>query len=136
MEISEKDVRFKAVRASGPGGQRVNRRYTKVQMWIKISDLPLTEKKKKLIREKLAHHVNHNDELEVESEEERFRVRNKARAFEKLDVMIKKALKVDPPRIPTKPSKGAKEERLRHKHIRYQKKKSRREAKGTGVEEY
>lgn len=128
------EVKTKSVRASGPGGQRTNRRSTKVQIWIKISDLPLSEKEKQLIREKLAHRVNHEDELEVESEEERFQKRNKERAYEKLSELIEGAIHKDPPRIQTEPPRSAEEQRMRHKHLRYQKKRSRREAKSGDIE--
>ena len=81
MIVTLENVRWKAVRASGPGGQRVNRRSTKVQMWVKVEDLPLTDLEKRRIRQNLAHRINHNDELEVWSEEERSQELNRDSAL-------------------------------------------------------
>ena len=135
MKLEEKDVSWKAVRSSGPGGQNVNKRSTKVQMWVRVADLPLDSNVKKKIREKLANHIDSDDELQVECEEERFQEKNREVALGKLNNLIEEALDEDPKRIPTKPHKWAEEERLRHKHARYQKKKSRREGKNPDIEE-
>jgi len=134
MKLEEKDVIWKAARSSGPGGQRVNKKATKVQMWVKVGDLPLTDGEKARIRKKLGNMIDKEDELQVESEEERSQERNKEKALERLNEVITEALEKSPRRIPTKPPRGADEERLRRKHARYQKKKERRENKNPEVE--
>ncbi|MDI6821067.1 MAG: alternative ribosome rescue aminoacyl-tRNA hydrolase ArfB [Patescibacteria group bacterium] len=126
MLITEKDVKFKAVRASGPGGQRTNRRSTKVQLWIKIGNLPLKNIEKRRIREKLAHHINSDDEIEVWSEEERSQEMNRDKALFHLNKLVEEALKVRKPRIPTEPPRQAEEERIFDKKIKSEKKKMRR----------
>lgn len=126
MLITGKDVKFKASRSSGPGGQRANRRSTKVQLWVKIGNLPLTEIEKRRIRKKLAKHINHLDELWVENEEERSQEMNRDNALEHVNELIEKALKVPPRRIPTTPPRSAENIRIRAKKIRGEKKKSRR----------
>ncbi len=135
MAIDEKYIRFKTARSSGPGGQRVNKRATKVQAQIKIEALPFSEEEKKRIREKLSNRIDQDDELLVESEEERFQERNKGRVIEKLNELIKGALHKDPPRIPTRKRNSVKEREVRHNRLRYQKKKSRREGKSSDIEE-
>lgn len=129
MLVNEQNVRFKAVRASGPGGQRANRRSTKVQIWVKVSDLPLGGEQKKLIRERLAHHINHNDELEVVNEEERSQELNRDKALERMNQMIEEALRVPPPRILSKPPRSAENFRIKEKKITSEKKRSRRVTK-------
>ncbi len=119
-------VRFKAARSSGPGGQRANRRATKVQLWLKIGNLPLTETEKKRIRTKLAGHINHKDELDIVSEEERSQEMNRDKALEKMNELITEALKVRKPRIKTKPPRGVEETRIREKKIVGEKKRGRR----------
>ena len=126
MLITEKDIRFKAVRSSGPGGQRANRRSTKVQIWVKIGNLPLSNLEKKRIRKNLAKHINHLDELWVENEEERTQKLNKNRALEHINKIVGIALKVPKPRIPTEPPRGAEDKRIRVKKMRSEKKRSRR----------
>ncbi len=129
MIVNPKDIKFKAVRASGPGGQNTNRRSTKVQLWIRIGNLPLTEIEKKRIRTKLKNLINHNDELEVESEAERSQEKNRDIAVEKINQLISEALKVPKKRIPTSPSRSSENRRIAEKKIISEKKKSRRLSK-------
>ncbi len=126
MLVNKDDVKFKAVRSSGPGGQKASRRSTKVQLWVKIGDLPLTEAEKRRVRRKLERHINHLDELWVENEEERSQELNRKKALQKINDLIEEALKVPPLRIPTEPRRLAKEARIRAKKIKSEKKKSRR----------
>ena len=126
--MNEKNVRFKAVRASGPGGQNVNRRSTKVQMWVKIADLPLGEIEKKRIRAKLKNHINLNDELGVINEDERSQELNRDKALEKMNELLTEALKVRKPRIKTKPPRRVEETRIREKKMKSEKKKGRKKS--------
>jgi ribosome-associated protein len=127
MIIQEKDVRFKAVRSQGPGGQNTNRRATKVQLWIKISDLPVSEREKKIVRRKIPrHHLNRNDEIEVWAEEERTQELNRKRALQRLNYIVESAMKKPTPRIPTEPLRSVEDERIGEKKIISQKKQSRR----------
>jgi len=126
MLIGEKDVKFKAVRSSGPGGQRANRRSTKVQLRVRIGDLPLTLPEKKRLRKVLEHHINHLDELWVENEEERSQKANRERALRKINTLIEEALKIPERRIPTEPRRSAEDARIREKKLKSEKKKGRR----------
>jgi ribosome-associated protein len=126
MLVTEKDVKFKAVRASGPGGQNISRRSTKVQAWVKISDLPISDKEKKIIRKKLWRHINHNDELEAACDEERSQRINREKVLEHLNQMIEEALRIPPERIPTEPPRSAENLRIKEKKILSEKKRSRR----------
>ncbi|MDO8557069.1 MAG: peptide chain release factor-like protein [Candidatus Jorgensenbacteria bacterium] len=127
--VSENNTRFLAVRSSGPGGQRVNRRSTKVHVWARVADLQVSDDEKRLIREKLAGRINQNDELEVSCEEERAQAMNHARAIERMNELIAEAVTVSPERIPTEPSHGAKIAAMVRKEKRYKKKKLRSESR-------
>ena len=126
MIIDPKKVKFKAVRASGPGGQRANRRSTKVQLWVSIKDLPINKVQKKMIQERLWHHINKKGEIWVADEEERSQEQNRDKALEHLNSMVEHALQVKPPRIPTKPSRSFEDVRIRAKKIQSVKKQNRR----------
>ncbi|MFH0712447.1 MAG: peptide chain release factor-like protein [Candidatus Jorgensenbacteria bacterium] len=126
MIINSENVRFKAARSSGPGGQKANRRSTKVQLWVKIGDLALSSLEKKRLRKKLVRHINHLDELQVENEEERSQKMNRENAFRKLNELISGALKVPKKRVPTLPRRSAEEARIRAKKIKSEKKRGRR----------
>ena len=117
------------MRAGGPGGQRTNRRSTKVQLWIRIGDLPLSDIEKRRIRNKLKNYINHRDELEVQSDESRSQELNRDSALEKLNNLLKEALRVPKKRIPIRPTRFAKERRIKEKKIISEKKRSRRLSK-------
>mgnify|MGYP001559215298 CR=1 FL=1 len=132
---SEDNTRFEAVRSSGPGGQNVNRRSTKVHAWVRVGDLLISSDKKKLLRERLAGRINQNDELEVSNDEERSQVMNKERALVRMNELITEAIKIPPKRIPTVVPRGAKAAARRHNELRYEKKKSRQESRMSNLAE-
>jgi len=127
--IEEEKVRFSTSRSGGPGGQNVNKRSTKVQAWIKVEDLLLSEEEKERVRKKCAHHVNKKDELEAESEEERSQEANKGRVFERLEEMVAEAVKQNPKRIPTRPPEGAEERFREERKLESLKRQLRKEGK-------
>ncbi len=129
-----KIVKFKASRSSGAGGQNVNKRSTKVHMWVEVSRLPISEEEKKKVRERLDRHINKEDELWVECEEERLQELNRERALERLGEMIEGALRDPVERVPIVSSMGADEARLREKVLHKMKKLQRRHKIG-GEEE-
>ncbi|MAF80248.1 aminoacyl-tRNA hydrolase [bacterium] len=120
-------VEFKASRSHGPGGQNKDHRSTKVHMWVSVDDLPLEPLEKRRLREKLAHHVNKEDELWVEDQETRYQEENREKALERLASMINEAIKEPPVRIPNEPPLSAEDDRIREKKIIGDKKKQRRE---------
>lgn len=127
--IEEEKVRFKASRSGGPGGQNVNKRSTKVQAWIKIGDLPLSDEEKERVRAKLAHRVNKEDELEAESEEERSQEANREKVLKRLEEMVSEAIKKAPRRIPTRAPEGVEERFREERKIHSLKKQLRKEGK-------
>lgn len=127
IELNEKDVRMKASRSSGPGGQRVNKRSTRVQLWVKIADLPIADEEKERVRERLANHINHDDEFEVSCDDERFQERNRAIALARMNEMLNEALVVREERVPPTPPAIADERRLHEKKMKADKKRARRE---------
>lgn len=126
MLIRKENVQFKAVRGGGPGGQNVNRRSTKVELWVKVSSLPLSDLEKKRIREKLVHHINKEDELWVKDEEERSQEMNRDKALERLNQMIEDALYKPPERIPTEIPRNIENARIHDKKMTSEKKQARR----------
>ncbi len=126
IELNEKDVRMKTSRSSGPGGQRVNKRSTRVQLWVTIADLPITDEEKQRIRECLPHHINHKDEFEVSCDDERFQERNREIALSRMNEMLNEAIKISEKRIPTTPPGIVEERRIHNKKLLSDKKRARR----------
>ena len=123
--ITKNHVKFKASRSGKPGGENRDHRATKVHLWVKVEGLPLEDSEKRIIREKLAHHINHKDELWLENEETRSQETNKEKALEHLQSLITEALKKPAPRFPTKSPRSAEETRIHEKKIIGEKKELR-----------
>lgn len=121
----EKDVRIKFARAGGPGGQNVNKRSTKVQLWLSVLHVIASAEEKKRIREKLANRITHANEIEIECDEERSQEANRARALKRLHEVIRNAIKVRKKRIPIKISASA-EARFQEEKKKQAKKKQLR----------
>lgn len=126
LDFLAKKATMLASRSSGVGGQNVNRRSTKVQLHLKVEDLPLSDDEKRKIRRKLDRHINENDELFVVCEEERTQLLNRKKAAEHLKTLIDLALVVLPRRIPVQSSYSANVKRVEGKKMKGQLKQSRR----------
>lgn len=119
-------VHFTFSRSSGPGGQNVNKVNTKVYASMPITSLEgISTDEVALIRQKLQGHINQQDELYISVQEERSQKRNRERALLLLEQKLISALQVHSKRKKTKPSRGAKERRLKQKRIKSEKKQSR-----------
>ncbi len=126
---------MKAVRAKGPGGHNSDRRSKKVQMWVEVSKLPITDEEKELVRERLAHRINKNDELEEVCEDQRSQELNRDIGLERMNALIEEAITVEKPRIPTEAPRKVKQEGVQQGRLRHEKAKMRREEKATSSAE-
>lgn len=124
--VTKDSVRMKAVRASGPGGHMADRRSMKVQLWVEVAKLPISEAQKKMVREHLAHRINKKGELEVMCQEERSQEINRDIGLAHMNLMIADAVRVQKERIPTEAPRTVKKEGIRQRELRYTKKKTRR----------
>jgi ribosome-associated protein len=113
-------------RAGGPGGQNVNKVNTKVTAKVPFAAIEgLGEAERRQAAAKLANRINAEGYLFVQVSEERTQGANRDRAFDRLLDLVVKAARRDPPRIPTKPGRAAKERRLSSKKARGQSKRDR-----------
>jgi len=97
------EVRFKASRSAGPGGQNVNKVNTKVELRFNVSQsLLLTDEEKSTLLSKLKNKINKDGELILTSGQSRSQLKNKELVIERFYRLINKALTPDPKRIPTR----------------------------------
>lgn len=130
IKIPENEFEIKFVRSSGPGGQNVNKTATKAQVrWNLDNSQILIEEQKNLVRSRLKNLLTKEGSIIVENDETRHQPQNKTNAISRLNELVNQALKKKKKRIPTKPSKAAKERRLEEKKRVSEKKKSRQNSK-------
>lgn len=121
-----------ASRSSGPGGQHVNTSSTRVTLrWNLRTTRGLRPEARARAEARLRPKLSRDGVLIVHSGRHRSRTRNRALARERLQELVTLALQQEPPRRPTRPSRGSKERRLESKRQRGETKIGRRERPGT-----
>lgn len=112
----EKEYFFQTSRSSGPGGQHVNKSETRVELRFFVDGSALlSENEKETIKTKLSNKMTAEGFLQIFAQEYRSQAKNKELAEKRFYHYLGKALKKKKKRIPTKPSKQAKEKRLTKK---------------------
>lgn len=116
LTVDEKDLTWKFVRASGPGGQNVNKVSSAVELRIdlaRIAGLP-PDARSRLVR-LAGHRLNQDDVLIIQAQRFRSQDRNRADALERLSALLQQAMVRPKTRRATRPTKGSKERRLKGK---------------------
>jgi len=129
LVIPEGELSVRAVRASGPGGQNVNRVSTKVELSFDLPGSSVLEPSVKTRLRRLASsRLNAEGALVITSQATRSQAQNLADAREKLAALVRAALVVPKRRRATKPTKASKERRLEQKRRQSDKKRGRARA--------
>ena len=127
VRIPAEELREAFVRSSGPGGQNVNKVASKVELrWTPSTSSALSFEDKAYLVGKIGGRLTLEGELIVTSDRFRDQPRNRADAAEKLAAIIRGGLARPKPRRATRPSRGAKERRIKAKKLRGAIKSARR----------
>jgi ribosome-associated protein len=107
------EIELRVSRSSGPGGQHANTSETRVEAVFDVDgSTALTDNQKRRVVSKAG------PTLRAVAQDERSQLRNRELAVERLVEKLRLALHIDRKRVPTKPSKAAKERRLEAKRRR------------------
>lgn len=110
------ELKFKAVRSSGAGGQNVNKVSSKVVLSFDLANsLGLTQEEKELLLTKISTKLTQENILILTSEEDRSQLKNKEVVVKKFLKVIENGLKIPKQRKETKIPRAVKEKRLQEK---------------------
>lgn len=113
------ELGFTASRASGPGGQHVNKASTRVTLaWDVGGSGSLSSEHRALVEERLAGRIGKDGVLRISAEDTRSQSRNREIARERLAALVREAIKVEKERIPTKPTPVSRKRRVDEKKRR------------------
>jgi len=118
IPLSEIDLRFS--RSSGPGGQHAQKTETRVEAIFDVEgSAALTSRQKQRVVRKAG------PVLRAVAQDERSQTRNRELAIERLAAQLAEALRVERPRVATKPGAAAVKRRLEQKRRRAETKRLR-----------
>jgi ribosome-associated protein len=121
--IPAADLSWTAVRASGPGGQNVNKVASKVELHFALAQCKvLSAAVKTRMFAACKSRLDAEGRVRVTSQKSRDQAQNLEDARDKLAALVRAALSVPKPRTATKPTKGSKRRRLLGKHKQSEKK--------------
>jgi ribosome-associated protein len=127
IHIPETELEEQFIRASGPGGQHVNKAATAVQLRFDVQNSPsLPEDVRKRLKALAGNRMTKEGELILEAGKHRSRAKNRAEARERLTRLVRKAARPPVRRKRTRPTRASKERRLRNKRARSEKKRRRK----------
>jgi ribosome-associated protein len=131
LYLDEKDLDWQFVRASGPGGQNVNKVATAVQLRFNLSAADyLPERLRQRLGVLARKRISKDGWLLIDAYRHRTQERNREDALDRLIDLIRRAAIAPKPRIATKPTHASKQRRLQAKQLTSSKKQLRRGPSG------
>ena len=123
------EIQITAVRSQGPGGQNVNKVNTAIHLRFDILESTLLEGYKERILAYSDKRISDKGVIVIKAQNHRTQERNKQEAFDRLRLLLQKALTPNKYRRPSTPSYGSVKRRLKKKSERKEIKNLRKKIK-------
>ena len=119
VRVPERALTMRAVRASGPGGQNVNKVASKVDLRVDLDAIEgLTDPARDRLRALAGRRLDADGRLQITSQVTRDQTRNLEDAREKVRALVAAAMREPKRRRPSRPTAAARERRIESKKRR------------------
>lgn len=127
LEIPTSELQLRFSRSSGPGGQKVNKTATRVELYFDVANSPsLTNEQRARLLDNLQDQLEADGTLRLAASGYASQWRNRQAAIERLREVLARGLRVPKRRIATRPTRASVERRLDRKRQRAETKRRRR----------
>jgi ribosome-associated protein len=124
-DIPESEIEFSAIRASGPGGQNVNKVSSAIHLRFDVRSSSLPDAVKVKILRSRDTRISTEGVIVIKAQKFRSQEKNKLESLARLDELLQKSQHVETPRRQTRPSRSSVRKRLEGKKKQGSVKKNR-----------
>jgi ribosome-associated protein len=124
-DIPESEIVFSAIRASGPGGQNVNKVSSAIHLRFDVTSSSLPDAVKAKILRMRDTRISTEGVIVIKAQKYRSQEKNKLESLARLDELLQKSQHVETPRRQTRPSRSSVRKRLEGKKKQGSVKKNR-----------
>ena len=126
IHIPDNEIDLRQIHASGPGGQHVNKVAAAIHLRFDIQNSSLPEQCKARLLNMRDSRITDDGVIVIKAQRFRSLEQNREDALQRLRLMVTSALKKTKKRVPTRPSRAAREKRLESKQQHSRRKSQRR----------